>query len=51
MKRHLIPVYDQSGVWDKDIKRGFAKFVRQRAELICRELEAEAGMRLFRRDA
>lgn len=49
MTRHLIPVHDESGIWDTDIKRGFKRFARERTELICRELEAVAGMRLFRK--
>ena len=50
MDRHLIPVHDDSGIWHSNIKRGFADFVRERAHKICSELEAEAGIRLFRRE-
>ena len=51
MDRHLIPVHDDSGVWHRDFKRGFTGFVRERTNLICQELEAEAGILLFRREA
>lgn len=50
MSRHLIPVHSESGVWQSDLRRGFKRFVQQRALLICRELETQAGIRLFRPD-
>ena len=50
MDRHLIPAHDDSGVWHTNVKTGFALFVRERTELICDALEAEAGIRLFRRE-
>lgn len=50
MKRHLIPVDDSSGIWDKSVRRGFRRFLGQRTRLLCAELEKEAGMRLFRRE-
>jgi hypothetical protein len=50
MARHLIPADPESGLWDGDLKRGFRRFVDQRAALICQELEKAAGIRLFRRD-
>jgi hypothetical protein len=49
MNRHLIPIHADSGVWQSNIKRGFARFLQERMNLICSELEAAAGMRLFRR--
>jgi hypothetical protein len=48
MSRHLIPVEDESGVWDANMKRGFRRFLQARTALICRALEREAGIRLFR---
>ena len=48
--RHLIPVQNGSGVWLPNVKKGFTRFVKERTDLICRELEEEAGIRLFRRD-
>jgi len=48
MSRHLIPVEDDSGLWDANMKRGFRRFLQARTDLICRGLEAEAGIRLFR---
>jgi hypothetical protein len=50
MARHLIPVTDDSGVWHKDVRTGFKRMLRERNDLICAELENEAGLRLFRRD-
>ena len=50
MSRHLIPVHDNSGVWHSNVKNGFTGFVRERVNLICSELEREAGIRLFRRE-
>lgn len=50
MSRHLIPVDDTSGVWDRNLKRGFRRFLNQRTTLLCGELEKEAGIRMFRRD-
>jgi hypothetical protein len=50
MARHLIPVSDNSGVWSTNVGTGFKRMLRERNELICSELEQEAGLRLFRRD-
>ena len=50
MTRHLIPVDESSGVWDKNIRRGFRRFLDQRTKLLCAELEKEAGIHLFRRE-
>src|SRR5262249_43455704 len=51
MARHLLPVNpDGSGVWAREVRRGFKQFLRERTDLICRALEDEAGIRLFRRD-
>ena len=50
MKSHLIPVADDSGVWEIGIVKGFKKFRQQRLALICAAFEKEAGMKLFRRN-
>jgi hypothetical protein len=50
MSRHAIPIADDSGVWETDLKRGFKRFLKERTDLICDELESAAGIRLFRRD-
>lgn len=51
MSRHLIAVHDESGIWQSNIKKRITQFVRERTDSICRELEAEAGIRLFRRES
>ena len=50
MDRHLIPVGEDGGVWSKNVKAGFKQMLRERTDRICSELEAEANLRLFRRD-
>jgi hypothetical protein len=50
MNRHLIPYHSQSGIWNRNLRRGFRRFIEERTEMIWRALEQEAGMRLFRRD-
>jgi hypothetical protein len=50
MNRHLIPIDEESGMWDRSTTRGFRKFLEQRTALICDALEDEAGIRLFRRE-
>jgi hypothetical protein len=50
MKHHLIPSDDQSGIWFRNVKRGFSRFLKQRADLICQTARREAGTPLFRRD-
>lgn len=50
MARHLIPAADDSGIWSTNLKSGFKQLIRERNDSICRELEAEAGIRLFRKD-
>jgi hypothetical protein len=49
MKSHLIPVNDESGVWDSGIASAFKKFRRMRLEMICREFESAAGIKLLAR--
>jgi len=51
MSRHLIPVRDDSGIWRSNPKKGFTRLVQERTDLICRELEAKAGKKLFRRES
>lgn len=46
MQSHLIP-YGSSTLWMSDTKSGFKKFLRERRALLCKELNLEAGMRLF----
>jgi len=50
MLRHLIPVDETNGVMSPNVTAGFRKMLRERNELICRKLEEEAGIKLFRRD-
>jgi hypothetical protein len=50
MKSHLIPVGEDSGVWEVGVVKGFKKFRQQRLKLICAEFERVAGMKLFRRN-
>jgi hypothetical protein len=49
MKSHLLPVGDNSGVWDRGLVAGFKKFRAQRLALICNAFEKASGMKLFRR--
>jgi hypothetical protein len=50
MKRHLIPVDPKSGVWNQNIKQGFNRFIKAREGIICRNIESEAGIKLFRKE-
>jgi hypothetical protein len=50
MSRHLIPCEDVSAVWVRNPSRAFRRFLTERADLLCKEFENEAGIRLFRRD-
>jgi hypothetical protein len=50
MKSHLIPIGEDSGVWDRGVVKGYKKFRQQRLALICAAFEKEAGMKLFRRN-
>jgi hypothetical protein len=49
MKSHLIPVGDDSGIWDLGVVQAFRQFRQARLKIICAEFEKEAGMKLFRR--
>jgi hypothetical protein len=49
MKSHLIPVGDDSGVWERGVVKAFKQFRRQRLAVICSEFEKAAGMKLFRK--
>ncbi|MBI4766664.1 MAG: DUF262 domain-containing protein [Deltaproteobacteria bacterium] len=48
MSHHIIPFDSKNGLWMKDIKKGFRRFVRERQNLIKQSLEKEAGIRIFR---
>ena len=50
MERHLIPCNEQSGIWSNNVSQGFRRFLKERSERICKALEDEAEIRLFRRD-
>lgn len=47
MRSHLIPIEKDSGIWDKGIVQAFKQFRKTRLALICKELEREAGIKLF----
>ena len=47
MKSHLIPIGEDSGVWDRGIAGAFKQFRSQRRDLICKEFERLAGIKLF----
>lgn len=49
MQSHLIPISDDSGVWDRGVVKAFKKFRKNRLALICSAFEKEAGMKLFRK--
>ena len=49
LSSQLIPSKDGCGIWDRSIKRGFRTFLDDRARLLARAFEREAGMRLFER--
>lgn len=47
MKSHLIPSQKSSGLWEKDAKDAYRRFVRSRLNEICAAFEREAGIRFF----
>jgi hypothetical protein len=49
MRSHLIPVGNDSGVWERGVVGAFKQFRGQRLALICAAFEKEAGIKLFRR--
>lgn len=49
MRSHLIPVGEDSGVWERGVVRAFKRFRQHRLQLICAEFEKVAGTALFRR--
>lgn len=50
MKSHLIPYKRESGLWSRNIRRGFKQFENQRLQVLLKAFEKEAGIKLFRRD-
>lgn len=48
MKSHLIPVGDDSGVWERGVVRAFKKFRQQRLAMICDGFNKAAGVKLFK---
>lgn len=49
LRSHLIPTGDSRGIWDTSIRRGFKVFMEDRARLLVRAFERQAGMQLFER--
>lgn len=49
MRSHLIPSKTGSGIWDASVKRGFKTFLDDRARLVARAFERQAGAPLFER--
>ncbi len=47
MRSHLIPHHAECGLWSRDIRRGYRRFVQERLQVICAAFEKEAGIRLF----
>ena len=39
LESHLIPYDEKSGIWDDDIRRGYRKFIENRAKLLQKEFE------------
>jgi hypothetical protein len=50
LRSRLIPDGDGTGIWDRNLKRGFRRFVKDRGRLIAHTFEAAAGARLFSRE-
>jgi hypothetical protein len=50
MRSHLIPHIKGSGIWDKNVGRGFKQFHNDRCDVICSAFQRVAGMKLFRND-
>lgn len=50
MRSHLIPHFKGSGIWDRNVRRGFKHLQQDRLEVICSAFQQEAGTRLFRKD-
>jgi hypothetical protein len=50
MRRHLIPVSSGSGVWQPGIKSAYKQFRTERLNLICKEFEKAAGIKIFQKD-
>ena len=44
---HLIPSSKKDGLWMKNTKKGYRKFLNTRVELICNQFEKLAGVTLF----
>jgi hypothetical protein len=49
MNSHLIPVGDDSGIWDRGLVGAFKTFRKKRLSVICAQFEKAAGIRLFRK--
>lgn len=49
LRSHLIPTSDSRGIWDTSTKRGFKAFLEDRARIVARAFERQAGLRLFER--
>ena len=50
MNSHLIPVGEDSGIWDRGLVGAFKTFRKNRLSVICAEFERAAGIKLFRKN-
>lgn len=50
MSSHLVPIGEESGIWDKGLVSAFKKFRKSRLSVICSEFEKAAGIKLFRKN-
>jgi hypothetical protein len=51
MDHHLIPYQEEAGLWWRDSLKGFNQFLKCREKLIAKEMEMQAGIKLFRRES
>jgi hypothetical protein len=50
LRSHLIPHFKGSGIWDRNVQRGFKRFQNERLGLICTAFQREAGITLFTKE-
>ena len=47
LRSHLLPLNKKSALWEHDTRRSYKRFLRERMEIICKEIEKNAHMRIF----
>lgn len=44
---HILPIKKDSALWTSNVKKDYKSFLKERTKLICKEIEGQAGLKIF----